>query len=40
MRVDTTLVGFEKMTWQRGHQSLIFQATRKMLAHSFRGNRS
>lgn len=32
VRVDTTLVGFEKMTWQRGHQTLIFQATRKCIS--------
>lgn len=27
VRVDTTLIGFEKLSWQRGHQTLIFQAT-------------
>ena len=25
--MDTTLVGFERMSWKRGHQTLIFQAT-------------
>ena len=27
VRVDTTLVGFEHLSWQRGRQTLIFQAT-------------
>ena len=31
VRLDTTLIGFEKLSWQRGHQTLIFQATRKDL---------
>ena len=33
VRIDTTLIGFEKLSWQRGHQTLIFQATR-MYTHT------
>ena len=36
VRVDTTLLGFHNLSWQRGHQSLVFEVTSKC-APSFPG---
>ena len=32
MRIDTTLVGFNGSTWERGNRSYLFQATKDGLA--------
>ena len=29
VRIDTTLVGFDQMSWQRGKQSFVFKGERK-----------
>ena len=31
VRVDMTLSGFETLSWQRGHQTFLYQGTRKDL---------
>ena len=30
MRIDTTLVGFDQMSWQRGRQSFVFKGESKL----------
>lgn len=39
MRIDTTLVGFDQMSWQRGKQSFVFKGERKSSFNSLLINR-
>ena len=35
VRVDTTLIGFQNLQWQRGRQSMIFSATGLLITNHF-----
>lgn len=36
VRIDTTLLGFDNSTWQRGNRSYIFKGLSKVLSKNFK----